>query len=324
MTPMKIYKNPYAVTVLFGIFFVLSLLYGYTEQNSSKDLELKLSEAQKELSELKANLAQKEKELKNKEEEIKRKDELIETHKTLIAALRKGNSELEKKYDSLIQATNEAAKSVELFKKRAEADEMLLAKYSKVFFLNEHYAPEHLSLVPQEFSQNGKTLQVKSEVLPFLQAMLEDMKKEGLDPKVVSAYRSFEQQKNLKGIYLQTYGSGANKFSADQGYSEHQLGTTVDIINNGNNLTLNFENTPEFKWLKDNAWRYGFILSYPKNNGYYIYEPWHWRFVGVDLAKYLHDNNLHFYDLPQSKLNNYLIFIFDKKPIRDSANESQS
>ncbi len=298
------------------VIFILSLLYGYKSQSKLEDLNIKFEETKKELELTKKDLSKTRKDLQNKEEEIKRKDELIEIHKTLIEALRKGNSELEKKYDSLIQATNEAAKSVELFKKRAEADEMLLAKYSKVFFLNEHYAPERLSLVPREFSQNGKTLQVKSEVLPFLQAMLEDMKNEGLDPKVVSAYRSFEQQKNLKGIYLQTYGSGANKFSADQGYSEHQLGTTVDIINNGNNLTLDFENTPEFKWLKENAWRYGFILSYPKDNKYYIYEPWHWRFVGVELAKYLHDNNLHFYNLRQSKLNDYLIFIFDKKPIR--------
>jgi len=308
-------KQSLNITVLVLLaFFVFALLYATYLRREAVGLQTQVQELQKKLkSQQDKNnlLAEK---LKQKEEEIAKKDELIETHKTLISALRKGNNELSKKYDTMLRAVDEAARSVTLFKKRAEADEMLLAKYSKVFFLNEHYAPTSLSLVPSNLTQNGKQLQIKTEVLPFLQKMLQDMQSEGLDPKVVSAYRSFEQQKHLKGVYLQTYGAGANKFSSDQGYSEHQLGTTVDITRNGDSLTLDFENTDEFKWLQNNAWRYGFVLSYPKDNSYYMYEPWHWRFVGVKLAEFLHKNNKSFYDLPQNQNYNYLIDIFDVKP----------
>ncbi len=316
MTHMQILKNGFALSAFAFVLLVISLLFLYQKSQQLNDLQAKLGALQTENKDLSRTCRQSKKELEEKKEEIKRKDELIETHKTLIAALRKNNSDIEKKYNDLFLATQEAAKSVTLFKKRAEADEMLLAKYSKIFFLNEHYEPSSLSLIPSNFNQNGKTLYIKSEVLPFLQAMLEDMQKEGLDSKVVSAYRSFGQQASLKGAYLQVYGTGANKFSADQGYSEHQLGTTVDIVNNGNSLTLDFENTKEFKWLQENAWRYGFVLSYPKGNSYYIYEPWHWRFVGVTLAEYLKKNKKNFYDLPQRQINDYLIFMFDKKAIR--------
>jgi D-alanyl-D-alanine carboxypeptidase len=88
---------------------------------------------------------------------------------------------------------------------------------------------------------------------------------------------------NLKSQYRVTYGAGtANSFSADQGYSEHQLGTTVDFTTPkvGGTLT-GFDKTDSYKWLQNNAYKYGFILSYPSSNGYYIFEPWHWRFVGL-------------------------------------------
>ncbi len=300
--------------IVFVALLLLSLasnLYLFKKEKSSQK---SLEELKKILEQKNQELSKVQKDLSYKKEEIKRKDDLIEAHKKLLAAMRKDKEGLEKQYDEFLRATQEAAKSVTLFKKRAEADEMLLAKYSKIFFLNEHYAPEHISYIPTEFSKNGISLRIKSEVLPFLQAMLEDMKEEGLNPKVVSAYRSFEQQKHLKGAYLQTYGSGANKFSADQGYSEHQLGTTVDIVNDSASLTYDFENTDEFKWLKDNAWKYGFVLSYPKDNGYYIYEPWHWRFVGKGLAKRLHDEGKYFYDLSQNEIYKYLINIFDNPP----------
>ena len=84
------------------------------------------------------------------------------------------------------------------------------------------------------------------------------------------------------------YGSGANSFSADQGYSEHQLGTTVDFSTSSLGGSLNgFDQTEAYEWLDKNAHRFGFILSYSKDNAYYIYEPWHWRFVGKDLALYI-------------------------------------
>ena len=129
-----------------------------------------------------------------------------------------------------------------------------------------------------------------------------------------SAYRSFAEQRALKGDYTVTYGAGtANSFSADQGYSEHQLGTAVDFTNikTGSSLTIKFGTTDSYQWLTANAYKYGFTLSYPENNYYYQFEPWHWRFVGVKLATMLHDTNKHFYDLSQRDIDQYLINIFD-------------
>ena len=69
--------------------------------------------------------------------------------------------------------------------------------------------------------------------------------------------------------------------------------------------------TPAYQWMTDNAHKYGFVLSYPKDNSYYVYEPWHWRFVGVKLATDLHNQGKNFYDLDQRVIDTYLVNIFD-------------
>ena len=69
--------------------------------------------------------------------------------------------------------------------------------------------------------------------------------------------------------------------------------------------------TLAYTWMQANAYKYGFELSYPKANGYYVYEPWHWRFVGVELATKLYNDHANFYDLDQRTLDTYLIKIFD-------------
>ena len=198
--------------------------------------------------------------------------------------------------------------------KLSKTDEELLQKYSKVYFLNEHYVPEKLADIEKKYLYNeDNAKQMHAKVEPYLSDMLEDALQDGVKIWIVSSYRSFYEQGYLKGSYTITYGSGANAFSADQGYSEHQLGTTFDFTTEGmsGGLSSAFENTPAFAWLQENAHKYGFTLSYPKNNAYYVYEPWHWRFVGEDLAEDLHEDNAHFYDWDQRKIDTYLIKIFD-------------
>lgn len=198
--------------------------------------------------------------------------------------------------------------------KLSKTDPELLQKYSKVFFLNEHYSPERLSEIPSTYLYSERRPEsLHALVWPRLQAMLDAAKFAGKSIYVKSAYRSFDTQAATKSTYVVTYGAGtANQFSADQGYSEHQLGTTVDLITTGlGGMLEGFDNTPEYSWLQNNAHRYGFTLSYPESNDYYIFEPWHWRFVGVELATYLHNNNLHFYDMEQRDIDEYLIKVFD-------------
>jgi LAS superfamily LD-carboxypeptidase LdcB len=140
---------------------------------------------------------------------------------------------------------------------------------------------------------------IHSKVKPFLESMILKARSENIDLFVLSSYRSFDDQAVLKKGYTVTYGKGtANQFSADQGYSEHQLGTTIDFTTNSlkGNL-VGFDKTSSYKWLQENAHLFGFTLSYPKGNEYYIFEPWHFRFVGVELATKLKNENKYFYDL---------------------------
>jgi D-alanyl-D-alanine carboxypeptidase len=170
------------------------------------------------------------------------------------------------------------AGTVGVLEKLSKTDSELLKKYSKVYFLNENYIPESISpLDPKYLFQKDRLTEINTKVLPYLQNLIEDANKNNLNLLVLSGYRSFHTQASLKSAYKVTYGSGANKFSADQGYSEHQLGTTVDFTNSKIGALLSgFDKTEEYKWLLDNAHKYGFILSYPKDNTYYIFEPWHW------------------------------------------------
>jgi LAS superfamily LD-carboxypeptidase LdcB len=204
--------------------------------------------------------------------------------------------------------------TVQTLEKLSKTDPELLQKYSKVFFLNEHYAPPRLVEIPSQYTySNTKKLGIHAEVWPHLEALLTDASSAKLPLFVSSSFRSFNEQTALKGSYTVTYGAGtANQFSADQGYSEHQLGTTVDFISSGQNGALDgFEKTPSYTWLKANAYKYGFVISYPENNAFYVFEPWHWRFVGVKLATFIHKENVHFYDLEQRVIDSYLADIFE-------------
>lgn len=207
---------------------------------------------------------------------------------------------------------NSLAQNVNTLVKLRNLDEELLKKYSKIYFLNENYAPRSLLKIDSQYVSNSKDQYILSNVLPFLYTLLQAVQKDNVDLKIRWAYRSFWEQYNLKSRDVMVYGSGANKFTADQGYSEHQLGTTVDFATAENDYnTTGFSKTKAYQWLLDNAYKYGFILSYPKNNAYYIFEPWHWRFVGVKLATKLHNENKHFYDLDQREIDEYLLYIFD-------------
>ena len=219
---------------------------------------------------------------------------------------REKNEEFEKQIRKISGTVND-------LDKLSKTDKELLQKYSRTYFLNENFIPMKLKKIDNQYVMPDKTdLYFHGNAVEFLEDMLSDAKEAGFDIRIISAYRSFDEQEDLKGQYTQIYGSGSNAFSADQGYSEHQLGTTVDIVDMETRTTSqSFGQTEAFKWLEDNAYRYGFILSYPENNEFYIYEPWHWRFVGVDLARDLHRADAQFYEWDQRKIDEYLIKIFD-------------
>lgn len=204
--------------------------------------------------------------------------------------------------------------TVNTLQKLAKTDPELLKKYSKVYFLNENYVPARLSEIPSMYEYSDrKQLLFHTDALPHLEAMINTASTSGVIIYTFSAYRSFAEQRALKADYRVIYGAGtANSFSADQGYSEHQLGTAVDFITPGLGGVLDgFDNTKAYQWLINNAYRFGFVISYPKNNGYYVFEPWHWRYVGVKLATEIHDEGKNFYEMDQKTIDQYLVNIFD-------------
>jgi len=246
------------------------------------------------------------------------KEQYLEKRIIQIEKKQKGTlsylSEKDQRDNSLLNQVSEITNTVGALSKLSKTDPELLKKYSKIYFLNEHYVPISLSDVPLDYrSAKSSNYKIHSNVLPYLEKLIDAGKAENVSTEAQSAFRSFSDQAILKSNYKVIYGAGtANSFSADQGYSEHQLGTAIDFTTLKTAGTLEgFNNTPEYKWMVDNAYKYGFILSYPPGNKYYKYEPWHWRFVGVNLATYLHDNHMYFYDMDQRLIDNYLANIFD-------------
>ena len=120
--------------------------------------------------------------------------------------------------------------------------------------------------------------------------MKADMASLGLNIWIQSGYRSYNLQESLYNKYVNRDGKlAADTYSARPGYSEHQTGLAFDL----NSISDDFQYTSEGKWVNENAWRYGFILRYPKSKESitgYKYESWHLRYVGKDLASKLYNN----------------------------------
>lgn len=139
-----------------------------------------------------------------------------------------------------------------------------------------------------------------------LEQMLADCRAAGHKVSIISAYRRRTTQITLynnkveyylnQGLDAATARKEAGKEIAMPGTSEHELGLAVDLVDsNHTNLDASQENTATQKWLMAHSWEYGFILRYPNNKSEktgIIYEPWHYRYVGKDLAKVLHSEGL--------------------------------
>lgn len=177
--------------------------------------------------------------------------------------------------------------------------------------LGEGYAPKGLfSLSELDCpTVEGGQYELVSEAAYSLARMLKDMEK-AIDREdsilVTSAYRSYSKQKGLyegyveelmdKGFSRSDAENEVSKTAAKAGYSEHQTGLCVDFIEKGKlELDVSFEKCKAFDWLYENSYKYGFVLRYPIDKVAitgYSYEPWHFRFVGIDAATVMYEDNL--------------------------------
>ncbi len=167
---------------------------------------------------------------------------------------------------------------------------MIVNKYNS---LSRDYVPEDLKKIDSSFS-NGEKYMVSYAADAF-EKMASDALSQGYNILAMSTYRSYDYQNSLYNNYVSKDGqSEADTYSARAGYSEHQTGLAADVYNKEKSYT-DFEDTREFGWMQENAHKYGFILRYPKDKvdeTGYMYEPWHYRYVGEEIASYIWKNNI--------------------------------
>lgn len=174
----------------------------------------------------------------------------------------------------------------------SKGDLILVNKYYK---LKSDYVPDNLVTIDTKY---GYAQQLKKEAYDAFVKMADAASKEGLGLYIRSPYRSYNVQLNLYQSYVNSDGkSAADTYSARAGHSEHQTGLGIDVMakHNASDGLGTFENTNEFTWMKENCYNYGFILRYPKGKEYitgYMYEPWHYRYVGIEVSKKIKELNI--------------------------------
>ena len=197
------------------------------------------------------------------------------------------------------------------------------ANFTKTILVNiknplpsNHNYKENIIVFPSEykwFSQDEVYRKIDADIWPYLKAMIDDCRAEiGVkEIGIISAWRDYGTQKTLfdaqvkkwkdKGYSDENAYKEAASRVAIPGTSEHHTGLAVDF----NSTNESFENTKAFKWLKENAENYGFIMRYEKEKmditGGIIYEPWHWRFVGINIAKEMNDLDMCYEEYCQYK-----------------------
>lgn len=179
---------------------------------------------------------------------------------------------------------------IALSKEEEKKIDVIVNKYYK---LSKDYEPDDLTKIDSKFA-SGSNQRLRKEAAIKFEEMAAEALKNGYKIYAGSTYRSYDYQLGLYNRYVAKDGfDEAETYSARAGYSEHQLGLAVDIIN-GKWEYLS-ENDEEYEWLIDNSYKYGFILRYPRGKEYitgYVFEDWHFRYLGIDLATKVYNSKL--------------------------------
>ena len=170
--------------------------------------------------------------------------------------------------------------------------DMLVNKHNQ---LSKDFEPKDLVKVDNNYSVSDDNYGNRTMLENFYK-MADELNKElDLNIYIRSAYRTYESQEEVYEQYLKAYGEKyVKEYVAYPGFSEHQTGLSVDIKASSSNT---FANTKEAKWVKENAYKYGFIERYTKkleNITGYQSELWHYRYVGVEIATYIKEHNISF------------------------------
>lgn len=205
---------------------------------------------------------------------------------------------LKNKTDTYLEAINMVSNSnyykpYSQTEKAKTFDNIILV--NKHYYLDKNYTPNNLISISKYdvdyIHRENENMLLDAKALSSYKKLYEEAAKEGLTLTIFSAYRTYEKQEYL---YYNVCEEN-DLFSAKPGHSEHQTGLAIDVSTRNYGLIQDFSNSKEYKWLKENSYKYGFIERYPKDKEtvtLYSYEPWHYRYVGIDLATYIYNHNI--------------------------------
>lgn len=173
------------------------------------------------------------------------------------------------------------------------------ALVNKQYALPEDYAPEDLVTVEVRTVQdNAEARMLRKVASSALTEMFTAAEDDGIELVAISGYRSYQRQKIIFNRFAENHGEeAANRYSARPGESEHQTGLAMDVTSESANYQLSeeFGRTPEGIWVAENAHDFGFIIRYPEGTEDitgYLYEPWHLRYFGEELATDIYETGL--------------------------------
>lgn len=175
----------------------------------------------------------------------------------------------------------------------------MLMNVNKFYALSETYTPENLKNIELSYAygEEGENKLIDYAYDKFLE-LWQAANDQGFYLMVTSSYRDYESQKEIYDYRVSTQGERkADETAARPGHSEHQTGLVIDMTSKTEPLADSFTDSEAYKWLKDNAYKYGFIERYPEGKTYltgYSPESWHWRYVGLEAAKTMHDEDITF------------------------------
>ncbi|MEG0077694.1 M15 family metallopeptidase [Anaerorhabdus sp.] len=182
---------------------------------------------------------------------------------------------------------------------------------NKTYYLDGSFAPPQLQDLSIQYASTG--LQLDAPAAEGLKALCEGAREMGLRIFASSSYRSYDNQQALYDRYVKRDGQeDADTYSARAGFSEHQTGLTVDLsaLDEDGKAVATFGESDEFLWTSQNCQKFGWILRFPEGKESitgYQYEPWHYRYLGVDLAQKVVDSKLtydEYYELYMAPWNN--------------------
>lgn len=168
---------------------------------------------------------------------------------------------------------------------------------NKFYKLDSNYAPENLKNISLDYAygDEGDNKLVDYAYDAFIE-LWDAAHDAGYYLMVNYSYRDYKEQEDIYDSYKTSYGERkADSVAARPGYSEHQTGLVVDMVSKDTPTSDAFSTSDAYHWLQANAYQYGWIERYPENKTYltgYNAESWHWRYVGKDIAKVMHEENI--------------------------------